>query len=255
VILSAGTSTNTDMESKDYLGYIAYFWKNLAQLVPKDDFIAFLSSHLGGKGGVPTFNAPLPKVRETARLLYKGYVVSVYTKFNAFHIVSTLDSSAIDTYLKDLIALNKKYKIHYDTVDYDLSPAAMDINIKRSSLANFKAVFSEMIDEKVSSRTGTTKAPARVRAKKSSPTTKRVPSTTPGPQSRVPAKKSPAKKTRAKVSPAKRPAKIGVKKTAAITINSCVDYTVPELKAMASMLRIPGASKMKKAALCVALGI
>ena len=272
-----------DMEAKDYLGYIAHFWKNLAQTIPREDFVKFLSSNLGAS----MFNAPLPKIRDTARLMYKGYVTQQYTRYSAFHIISNMDSKKINEYLSDVIALNKKYGVFYDTVDYDLSPVVMDEAIKKSSLTNYKSIFSELLDDdtlkaKKSLKKPTSisiggKAPrsknsqigevvkskAKVKSKtspktksKTSPKTKSKtsPKTKSKTSPKAKPKTSPKTKAKSPKTKAKTKAKISPKAKAKVT-KKCVDYKVTELKTMATVLKIRGASKMQKKDLCDALGI
>lgn len=240
-----------DMEAKDYLGYIAHFYKNLSQWIPKREFAELLAAQLGPSG----LNAPLPKVRDTARLLYKGYVTSAYTKMGAFHIVSHLDSKTIDLYLADVIALNKKYGVYYDTIDHDLSLSNMDKHIKKASLANYRAVFSELFDDPVTIKRVPKKSPVARKTPAKGTRTKSPAKAT----STVASKKAIAAKkaaiARAAVTKKSPPKKTVAKKTLTIALKGCDDYKLPELKEMARMLRIPGFGRMKKQALCAALGL
>jgi len=208
------------------------------------------------------FNAPLPKIRDTARLLYKGYVAQQYTKYSAFHIVSTLDSKTIDLYLAEVIALNKKYNLFYDTVDYDFSPSVMDKHIKNAALANYKSAISELTDElkkdkkisKAKPKAGSPKAKAKAKAPKVKAKAKaKVGSPKVKAKAKAKAKAgSPKVKAKAKAKVGSPKAKAKAKAKAK---KGCADYSMADLRSMASTFRIAGASKMRKTELCSALGI
>lgn len=232
------------MEAKDYLGYIAYFMQKIAPLVSKSDMMAFLSKNLGSQ----MFNSPLVKVRDTARYMYKGYVTQQYTRYGAFHIISKIDSDKIPKYLAETITLNKKYGVYYDTVDNDLSNAAMDAGIKKFSLTEYKSILSEFIEEDVSIKKSKVGKAKVSKAKSKSKVAKGDLNAAKG--------KSKTSKGKTKVAKSKSPIKSKVKKPKAKSkTKSCSDYTISELKAMAASFKIPGALKMKREDLCESLGL
>ncbi len=220
----------------------------------KDDFTTWLRQTSGVKD---ITKAPLPKIREAARHLYKAYVAATYSKYSPFYIASKLDSPTIEKFLKDTITLNKRYDVFYDTIDYDLSNASMDEHIQTDSLLNYKSVFSDIYKDpnaKAKKAPATKRAPVRRAAPKK--TTRRAPAPT--------AKKSiqidfvtdddgsddaVAAPKRGKTLAKKAPAKPKVK------AKGCKDYLVKDLRTLASTLKVRGSSKMSKAELCEALGI
>lgn len=222
------------MESKDYLGFIAYFIQKVTPLVSKTDMMAFLSKNLGEN----MFNAPLAKIRETSRYMYKGYVAQQYTRYGAFHIISKIESAKIEKYLEETIALNKKYKVYYDTVENDLKNPAIDSAIKKMAMADYKAVFAAFLEEDLPKKTKAKKAKVTKTKKPSAKVTKTK-------------RNAASPKIKAKVGSPKK----GKGKKKSIPVKDCSDYLVSELKVMASTLKIAGASKMKKGELCAALGM
>ena len=238
------------MDVSDYLGYIAHFVKNIDLRTPDTDLIAFLTTALGKKATVAgIISAPLPKVRDAARLLYQSYVVSMYTKYGAFYLASKLDAKTMSTYLTSVIAQDKKFGVFYNRVDYDFTPAVMDSVIKKFSLPNYKAIFTERLGLESTGKVGrTTKAKpqtiaiTRIRAPKKTPVRG--------------GKKSPAKKPKSiSIVDTPTPPTRGKKGKVKGKARTCKDYKVPELKALASALKIPGASRMKKPELCKVLGV
>lgn len=199
------------------------------------------------------FNAPLPKIRDTARLLYKGYVTSMFVKYGAFYLSSKLDSKKIESYLADIVALNKKYGVYYDTIDYDLSPTSMDKHIKKMAVANYKAIFSEIMEEKVPTKKSPKAKSSKAKAKTLSIT---IPS---APRSKVSVKKAKTSSKEGKSVPPKAKVKKGkaktVSKAKAKKTKGCDDYTLSELRNMAKVLRIAGSSRMNKRELCGTLDI
>jgi hypothetical protein len=227
------------METKDYLGYIAYFVKNVDQVAPRPDYVRFFKKHLGAA----MFSAPVPKIRDVARLMYKGYIGTTYTRYGAFYLISKLDSTQIDKFINETVAIAKKYDVYYDTIDRDLSNTAIDKNIKKFALANYKSILADYSDDVPK------KAVAKKTATKSTAPKKTASKTT------IPKKTTTtAKRTLVITTTPKKP----VRKTATKgkkASKSCADYKVPELKDLARTLKVPYYSKMNKTELCKALKI
>lgn len=233
------------MEAKDYVSYIAYFWKNYTLSVPKSEFLSFLNTKLGSK----MFEAPLPKLRETARFLYKGYVVSMYTRYTPFYIVSKLEYLDIDKYLDEIIELNKKYDLFYITIDYDLTNSSMDSNIKKIYMSNYKSVLAELEDVSPKKVKTGTKTGKKLSEKDSSKKPKAV--------SKNPKVGKPGKNSSKKPKSVTAKSTSGKQRSSAkkVSYKKCSDYKVGELRGMAKGLKIPGYSKMAKNELCKTLKI
>ncbi len=234
------------MEVSDYLGYIAYFYTSIDSLTPKHEYVDFLKSRVG-----PTMaRAALPKLRDTARQLYKGYVASAYSRYGAFYLSSKLDKD-IDQFIVDTIALNSEYGVFYDTIDYDLTPVVMDRNIKRFALANYKVVLAKLFDEKAPPKaTATrTRAPRKTKAtgarKTKTTAAKKVPSPIKAKKVIATKKLPPApKKTTAaakKLPPAKKVTAAAAKKVA-----PPAKKIIKKASPVKKMAGRPGVARLKK---------
>lgn len=190
----------------------------------KSDFSAFLTSNLGND----LTKSSLAKTRDLARLLYKGYVASTYSKFRPFYLVLKLKND-IDDFINDTIKLNKKYGVFYDTIDYNLAAKNIDKHIEETSNPNYKSILAELNDVTEDEESSEPKKVKKTKVTK------------------LKAKK--VKKTLAK-NKSKVKNKTKVKKA-----KECKSYKVSELKEMAATLKVRGYLRMNKDELCKSLGI
>ena len=116
--------------------------------MPANEFLKFASQKLLKPVNGAMWDAPLPKVRDFARLLYKSYVVSTMIRVRPSYIAMKLDGSGvIEKYLTKLVNLNKEYDVYFDTVSEDMSDKWVDSEIKRVSLDSYKKILGSMVDD------------------------------------------------------------------------------------------------------------
>lgn len=218
-------------------------------MIPKSDFLKLCKDHLGKE----LFKAPLIKLKEFARLLYKSYVASLYSRYTAFHIVTILSSKEIENYLKETIDLNKKYGVFYDTVDYDLSPASMDKNIAKSNIPGYTTILKSIAEN-----SNAAAAPRKAPVKKATSPKKVVkvnsPKKTTGPKKAVKVN-SPKKGVKTTVTPKVPLIRKAPAAKTLVKVRTCKEYKITELKQMARQIGMRGYSTMIKAELCKSLKI
>lgn len=227
---------------ENYLSYIAYFIHNVSPTTSKYEYRDYFAKVLGDD----LFAADGSKLKKTARHLYRAYVASVYSRMPAFRIAEKLSDKQIEEFVQSHEELEKKYKVYYDTIDKDLDDKSVDKKIKTLQLTAYKSVLSK-IDPKNSPtriREEARKGREQKKASKANTTAKKTAKTA----ARSP--KKTAGKTAGKTVGAKKTS--GAKKVAGKT---CSEYTVKELKDLATAKGVAGRSKMDKAQLCAALKI
>ena len=97
------------MEKEEYLAYIAHFVDAISPITPKYEYREYFASVLGNN----LFDSDIKELKSLARHLYKAYVLSVYSRHNAFMIASKLSDAQIEKYLEAVTDLDKKYKLDY----------------------------------------------------------------------------------------------------------------------------------------------
>lgn len=222
------------MSSEQYLAYIAHFISNVAPLTPKHGLREYLEKEIGT---TDVLGASDEDIKKLARHLYKSSVLANYSRHGSFTIAKHLSDKQIEEYLTTEIALGKKYKLDYETVDTDLSSKSVDSHIKKNGETKFKSILAK-VNVKTSPTTIKNKAAAEREVKKKTTTKKVV--------KKSPVKKSPVKKTTTttKKTTKKSPE---VKKASS---KKCSEYNVKELKEMAKAKGKSGYSKMNKDDLC-----
>jgi len=220
------------MEKKDYLGYIAHFVKNIDQRDNRDtptsenEYRAFFVKHLGTTNII---SAPDPKIRDLSRHLYKAYVASLYIRYGAYYLASTLTSKQLSELIAGQTGLIDEYGL-YKSIDDDIAVSNIDRHIKKDGLDTYRSILTKYLPKSA--------APKKTAPPKKTAVTKKAPAKKPAP-------KKVAAKTTKKAAP-KKPVAKG---------KSCKEYGLPALKQMAKDAGIRGYSKMNKPALCAALGI
>jgi len=226
------------MEKEEYLAYIAHFVDAISPVTPKYEYREYFASVLGDD----LFDSDIKELKSLARHLYKAYVVSVYSRHNAFVLASKLSDSQLEKYLEGITELDKKYKIDYKPIDRDLKLA--DSHIKKSGERKWKFILGK-IDPK-NSPTVIREAARKAREAKSKTRSK---STSAKKTVTKPRSKSPVKTT---VKPrSKSPVKTSTKKTS----KTCDQHNLKELKEIAKSRGMSGYSKLAKADLCKMLKI
>jgi hypothetical protein len=216
------------MNKEIFLGYIAYFVKNIDQLTDDDYYRAFFVKHLGTSNVV---GAPETKIRDVARLMYRAYVASMYIRYSPYYLMTTLSFKDMGEMIANITSTLDQYGV-YKSIDDDVSVSNMDKHIKRDALDTYKSVLGKYAPQ-VSKPAPSKPAPKKRAA----------------PQKKATVPKKPVSKSKA---PAKAPAKKAVAKG---KVKVCADYKLPELKEMAKAKKLTGYSKMNKSTLCSALGV
>lgn len=241
------------MDSETSLAYIAHYVSNIASMAGTSQLRSYFSKVLGtsGKALFAVDDAELAKL---ARHLYRSHVVAVYSKYDAFYLASHLTDKQLEGYLADLLALEEKYGIVYDTISTDLSKAAIDKHIKKNGETRFKSILSKLdpmnspttIKAKASAaRLKAKEAKLKAAGKSTASTTKKTTTS-----SRTKKAASPVKKTRTSSTKSST-----VKKTTKKPTKSCNDHNLKELKEMAKAAGMTGYSKLDKSSLCKKLNI
>lgn len=238
------------MDSETSLAYIAHYVSNIASMAGTSQLRSYFSKVLGtsGKALFAVDDAELAKL---ARHLYRSHVVAVYSKYDAFYLASHLTDKQLEGYLADLLTLEKKYGIVYDTISTDLSKAAIDKHIKKNGETRFKSILAKLdpmnspttIKAKASAaRLKAKEAKLKAAGKSTASTTKKTTTS-----SRTKKAASPVKKTSTKSTT--------TKKTTRKPTKSCNDHNLKELKEMAKAAGMTGYSKLDKSSLCKKLNI
>lgn len=219
------------MNREQCLAYIAHFIEDLSPSTSKYEWRQYLkkSSVLGDE----LFAADDEAIKKLARHLYRSYVLSAFSRHRSFIVASKLTDKQIEEYLEAVLALDKKYKVDYDTISSNVDLKSVDSAIKKVEFARYKSVLAKL-DPKNSPTTikaaaAADRAKAKAAREKKASTTKT-------------SSKTSAKKTTSKTS-AKTLSKPKVKP-------SCDSYSVAELKEMARDKGLSGYSKLNKADLC-----
>lgn len=218
------------MSREQCLAYIAHFIEDLSPSTSKYEWRQYLkkSSVLGDD----LFAADDEAIKKLARHLYRSYVLSAFSRHRSFIVASKLTDKQIEEYLEAVLALDKKYKVDYNTISSNVDLKSVDSAIKKVEFARYKSVLAKLDP-------------------KNSPTTIKATAAA----ERAKAKAAREKKTSASRTSAKKTAKPTTKSSSKSSAKpkakaSCDSYSVAELKEMAREKGLSGYSKLNKADLC-----
>jgi hypothetical protein len=226
------------MSKDQYLAYIAHFVTHIAGLTTNTEWRKYLGrdSVLGDD----LFAADDAAIKKLARHLYRSYVLAVFSRHGAFMIAEKMSDKQIEEYLSAILALDKKYKMDYNTISFDIDQKSADAHIKRIDFVKWKSVLAKLDPKNSPTRIKKEAAAEREKAKAAraakKPTTKKSTTT-----KKTAVTKKPA--TTTKKPAAKKPTK------------SCDSHNLTELKALAKEKGLSGYSKLNKADLCKLLKI
>lgn len=212
------------MQKDHYLGYIAHFVRNVDQLTTDSEYRAFFIKHLGTSNVI---NAPDLKIRDTARLMYRAYAVSLYIRYSPYYLMTKLSFAELGEMMGSLMQIVDQYDL-YKSVEGDVSISSTDKHIKKYALDTYRSILAKYSPAPKVKTTKKTSAAAKKTVRK--------------PAARPTTKASSKKGTTAKRSTAPKG-------------KSCSDYNLTELKGMAKTKKIVGYSRMNKSNLCTALNI
>lgn len=245
-----------------YLSYIANFIENVAGGTSKYEWRKYLArdSVLGEK----LFTADEADIKKLARHLYRSYVLSHFSRHDAFLIASKLTDKQIEEYLEAEIALDKKYKLDYDTVSNDISQKASDAHIKKVEFTRYKSVLTKIDPKNSPTKIKADAAAARAKEKEGRAKAKEAKVKKAGGTTKPAAKKLATKsstKSAVKSSSTKKSAAVKSTSTKpsatkkSTSIKPCKEHNLTELKEIAKERGLSGYSKLNKADLCKMLKI